>query len=387
MQRGRRPNALWVLGLAAAWLHGVVVVAQTAPPPAHDEPPPPAAGEERRGPGDEDRAGRGPGTRDGWLRQWMELPEGERRARFREFLSSRRNRAERIQAALDEAIRSVDRDVPIEQVMEAFPADLRGDLRPGGGRGAGGPMGEGTRGGSGGGPGGEMGGDHGAQSLDKLNELGPVVPGDEGPGEGGPGGRGRGPREGRGTLSDVDRQAFDEFLGSAAPRLQMMFRKLREQDANAADQRVMEGLPRIRWLLELREKDREMYDLRLKDIRAGREALEAARGLAALDREGTNETGDKRSKLEGDLKRALETQYDLRGQILGREISRLENDLGKRREEMGKRADGRTATVERTSKSLVERAKEMGRRMREHRGGGPKGEGPRREPPERGPDR
>jgi hypothetical protein len=155
-----------------------------------------------------------------------------------------------------------------------------------------------------------------------------------------------------------------------------MMRTLRERNPEMADRKIQDAMPRMRWLIELREKDRALYDLRLRDIRSGREAFEAAREIAALERKGSQEDqASRQNELEGRLKRALEEQYDVRGQILAREIARME-------EELGKRAEGRAPTVERMTRTLIDRAKddlkEGGRHGRERRG---EREAP--EPPER----
>jgi hypothetical protein len=367
-----------------------------APPPPEGEALPPAGGR--------------PGLREFLPRQMLELPPKERRAKFREFLEARRTRVDRIQKALDEALKSLDGGKSIEEVVTEFPAELRSDLRPGGGRGAGpgggpggpgglgGPMNEGPPGAPGQGPGPV---DERDGSIKNLNDLGPVVPAGDGPpspgaGQGrGPGGQGqgRGPgprpgaREGRAEITDADRAVFDEFLGSAAPRVQVMMRELRKQDPERADHKIVEAMPRMRWLIDLREKDRPLYDLRLRDIRAGREAFDAARAIARFDHEHADQKlSPEREKLAGDLRKSLQEQYDVRGQILAHDIAKIESDLAKQREELANRADGKSPVIEKTFDLLIERAKEWGRgpRDRDRRPGkpaGPEGEGQQPPPP------
>jgi len=314
-----------------------------------------------RGPRDGTGRGAGAGARDGsrdWLpRQWLELSKEERAKRLREFLEFRRDRMQRTQQAIDRALKSMDDGIDIDQIVADFPADLRTDARPGfgPGRGLGGPPGAPADGQTEGDP-----------ILNDPDRLGPSAPtGDEVPA---PGGRGFGPgpgggrgagREARGPITDADREAFDEFLGSAAPRLQVLMRQLRESDPEKADRKVREAMVHMRGLLELRERDRAMYDLRLRDIRAGREALEAARAIVRHDREHPdNSDAEGRLRLVEELKRDLASQYEIRGEILAREIARMQGDLAKRQEDLSKRPAGKAAAVDRNVDDLLRRANE-----------------------------
>lgn len=284
----------------------------------------------------------------GLARQWLDLPVAERRQRFREFLATRLERAERTRQALADALKAVDDGIPLEDVIAAYPADLRAGIWIGpGGRGEGRP---GSRRVPGGGP---------PSNDENFDELGPVVP------EGGrvdrppPGGRGE--RDASGPVSESEREAFDEFLVAAAPGIHAMLRELRAKDPERADRKLREGLPRIRWLMDLRERDPEAYRLRLLDIRHGREAFEAARALAAFDRENTGDqakSSAEREVLSERVRTALREQYEVRGKLLEHEISRLDQDLSKRRSELAGRAGGREAAISRGFDKLRERARE-----------------------------
>lgn len=305
----------------------------------------------------------------GLPRQWLDLPAAERRQRFREFLASRLDRADRTRQALDDAIKAIDKGEPLEDVIAAYPADLRAGMWGGlGGRGEG-RMGS-RRGPGGGGP---------PSTEENFNELGPVVP--DGADRPPPGGRGE--RDTTAPVTDSERQAFDEFLAAAAPGIHAMLRELRAKDPERADRKLREGLPRIRWLMDLRERDPEAYRLRLLDIRHGREAFEAARALAAYDREHTNDqdkSSAERQELADRVRAALREQYEVRGQLLEHEITRLDQDLSKRRAELAGRTGGREAAIGRGFDKLRERAREWLRNSGGHGGPGrgkPRGDTPR----------
>ncbi len=288
------------------------------------------------------------GDRDG-LRGILELPPAERRARFREFLLNRLERLERSQQAIRRAMRALDDGDPIDEIIRAFPPDLR----PG-------PRGPG--------PSSAVG-----DSTDNLDELGPVLPpGDQlrpgpdrrggiggHPDDGGhrAGGRpGAGGRDAPRTITDADRRAFDLFLAAAAPDGKDRMASLRQKSPERADRLLVESMPRIGWLLEMHQRDPELFQLRLSDIRYGREALEASRALAAFDRRQPTVVSEERDQLVARLRSALENQYEIRGKLLAREIERLDRDVAKRRAELTDRPASRDAAIERAIERLRERA-------------------------------
>lgn len=352
------------VGLAAAALVGVGVSAPHASARNND---PPAPTEREPGPPTSDQdAQRGPGvpygSRDWLARQWPGLSKEERTRRLREFLEFRRDRLDRTQKAIAHALKSMDEGVDPDRVLSEFPMELRPDARPGPGRAAG-PRG--AR---------DDGRPEGDPVLNDPDRLGPASPGGDemrpsgdrrlGPGAGGA----------RGPVTDADREAFDEFLGSAAPRLQGLMRQLRQSDPEKADRKVREAMVHMRGLLELREKDRAMYDLRLRDIRAGREAMEAARAVVRHDRDHPNHSdAEGRERLIGELRRSLENQYDVRGEILAREVSRMQSELARRQDDLSKRPAGEQAAIDHNVDSLLRRAAE--------RWPGPPGGGPDDAPP------
>lgn len=335
---------------AAMLMHSQVTARQ--PEPAEPSPAKPAAADEPRE------------SRD-LPRQLLDLPLAERRARFREFLVGRLDRTDRTRTALAEAIKAIDDGRPLDDIVADYPADLRpgwGSWNGGGGE---------FRGGR------PRGMPPAMAPDDDLQELGPVMPGGD-PLES----RSRNPRHGppgeseaRGPITDDERAAFDEFLASAAPGVHRMLGELRARDPERADRKLREGLPRIRWLLDLRKRDPVAYKLRLDDIRHGRVAFEAARALAAHDRDHADdqspEASAERERLSERVRTALREQYDVRGRLLEHEISRLDQDLTRRKAELAKRPGGREAAIGRTVDTLRERARDWlrsaGKRSREQR--------------------
>lgn len=289
------------------------------------------------------------------LRDLADLPPAERRARFREFLENRLRRLDRARESIRQSLEALDNGEPLDRILQNAPPDLRPGPRGGGPPG----MPDGS---------GEPGGD--------LNELGPVLPGDGiGLGEGPPPSRG-GPGHPRGVpgrdapreITDADRQAFEKFLSAASPVGRERITALRQKDPERADRLLMEAMPRIGWLLEISRRDPELFELRLRDIRLGREALEASRALAAFDREHPGADGPRREALVAKVRSALENQYQVRGQLMEHEIARLDRDLSRRRAELSERASGREAAIDRALERLRERAREWSRHAKDRPG-------------------
>lgn len=343
------------------------------PPP----PPPPTAGE----PGD--------GPAGGAVRE-------EARQRVRRAMAERLAQMKRDQADVERVITMMDEGKTIEQIREALGAKasprlldmLRGRQREGGPRGTG--MG-GRDGDAGLGP---MGG----ADADLLGEVpgagpGPRAEGPEGgprgdgPGDGPPGGPGRrggGARPGRDDgpmeLSDEDRAAIREFVSATAPGMAKAFAELEKRDPEAAEKRLREVAPRFRELLDLRKRDARLYELRMIDVREGREALEAAREIVRLDGEGVATSDAKHAAATARLRGAIAKQIDARGEAVAHELKKMQERI----------ADGQADLLERGKKKdrLVDEA--VARMLQRERGrkpgvGGGRG-GERRDEPRDGPD-
>lgn len=360
MHRTRVQSGIRLLA-AAALLGGVIGPASRAAAqsdrnsrearPAHDTPSQPA---HTAGPGSAPSRSRF--DREA-IRQLMSLPPEERKARVKALLTERMERAERTRQTLADAIEAVDRGDAMESVVPLLLQDGREPRRGGGaGGGPGGPMqpGEGPPG-------------SGPTGADDIDELGPVM-------TPGMGGAGRPPMSGGpddqsfdGPITDEDRQIVSEFLASAAPGIGQMMTELRERNPERADQKIRETLPRIRPLMELRKSDRAQYDLRLEDIRHGREAFEATRALVRLRRAGESErTSEQEAAILDRLRSSLEEQYRVRGELLRLDIGRMESELTKRRAELEHRPEARAATIDRMIEKLQTRAQDwMNRHGRE----------------------
>ena len=336
----------------------------------------------------------------------------EARQRLRRAMAERLAQMKSDQADVERMIGLMDEGKTIEQIREAMGAGtsprlmemLRGRSRESGPRGGGmergggeGEAGPGPMGGADADLLGEVPGVNPAARPDG-GERGPGGPEPRGPDGRGPDGRGpkpndgqadgppaggpgrRGQRPGRDdgpiVLSDEDRQAIREFVGATSPGMARAFAELEKRDPEAAEKRLREVAPRFRELLDLRKRDQRLYELRMIDVREGREALESAREIVKLEAEGVDASDGKHSAATARLRGAIAKQIEARGEAVAHELKKMQERI----------ADGQADLADRGKKKdrLIDEA--AARILQRERGRKPGAGGQRPPPPPRGDD-
>ncbi len=276
---------------------------------------------------------------------------------IRERIQQRREQLRRAQERIDLAMKLMDEGATVEQLQAEYPEFFR--PRPGM---AGGPEGfdghdgppggagrrPGMRGGEG--PDGMMGGPDGPDRFERG---------------GGPGGMGERGRDRAGSdraPTDEERAAIREFLRVAQPRLFELLQDLEEHDPAEAKRKLTEAFPRVRPLLDLRKSDPEMFELRMKDLRNGREAMESARWLAQNQAAESGASETESTKRREAMRAALRAQLDARTEIQRRDYARQAERLTEAQAELEKRAGDRDNTVEAMMARMIEREAERIRR-------------------------
>lgn len=191
--------------------------------------------------------------------------------------------------------------------------------------------------------------------------------------------RGHGDRQGQNDpqrpLTAEDRQAIRDFLSATSPALSSKLIELEKQDPAEAERKFAEAMPRLRFILEQRARDPEMYNLRLNDIKLGRESLEAARAVAESESKGVDPNSrDHQKKVEA-LRLALERQYDHRTRILELEAAKSKDRVDKSDREIAKRPERREEIVTKNLREMIDRER---KRMQKS------SEGDRVQPPDSG---
>ena len=264
---------------------------------------------------------------------------------LRERLRQRREQLRRSQERVERALKMLEEGESSESLREEYPEFFR--ERQGGGE------------------------PDGAAPFDRP------IPGDgempmSGPGRGGRG-RDRGPMDR--PMTDEDRAGVREFLKVAQPRLFEMLERLEKENPAEAQRKLAEAFPRVRPLMELRQTDPGLFELRMKDLRLGREAMEAARWLADHEDSPRDVSEADLAAKQKSLKAALGAQFDARTEIMRHELAMQTRRHEEAKNELERRAADRDQAVESIMARILERERE---RLR--RGDGPDDLPPMREP-------
>lgn len=220
--------------------------------------------------------------------------------------------------------------------------------------------------------------------LANMNKLDAPLPGSEmgGVGSGGPPGPLGGPakrmpaerkregeKEAHGEFDEQHKAFVSEFLEVSAPEVHERFKELSKRDPEEARRKFASMFPRVRFLYEMRQRDPAMFGMRLRDIRAMRMSIEAARAIAKFDADGGGADTPERAKLVERLRVSLNDQYGVRTEILAYEVDRLRKQHQDAAAMLENRAGEAERIVNEYAAIMVDRAKE-----RMHRKGGPRGD-------------
>lgn len=200
----------------------------------------------------------------------------------------------------------------------------------------------------------------GGEGFTDVDTLGPTTLPGMGPGRGS--GPDAGPRRsdqigsaGERVLSEEDRQAVRDVLVAAAPGILQKLDELQKLDPAQAERKFSEAWPRMQFLMEMRLRDRGLYELTLGDVRFGREAMEAARELVAMERRGVAQDSGAYAKQQAALRAALAAQFEQRTRILQHQMDRMRERQAAMARDIGTRPDRQTDVVNRNAAAMIER--------------------------------
>lgn len=161
------------------------------------------------------------------------------------------------------------------------------------------------------------------------------------------------PRPGRGASDPADREAMLERLAEIDPDLAETLRA-----ASARGNRA--GGPvfsRLRTLLELRDRDREAFDVRRAELRAGVEVLRKAGGLRDLVQTGASQA--EIDQAEGRLRDAIAVGFDAKAAVLRHEIERTTSRLDDMQRKLDETVSRRESIIAEHAARLLERVRTM----------------------------
>lgn len=159
----------------------------------------------------------------------------------------------------------------------------------------------------------------------------------------GPPGMGRSP-EGQ---SGPDAEEVRAFVQQRFPEIWRRFEDLRKASPETAERHLGRFLPKVREAMSLRESDPAMFEMRVEEIRGGIDAMVCIREYreALSLPEGDATRSERLAKSEGDLRRVLGEQFDLRLKLQEHELRMLSARVDSLRKEIEEKRGERDAAV------------------------------------------
>lgn len=155
-------------------------------------------------------------------------------------------------------------------------------------------------------------------------------------------------------LGPDERQAAMEFLREHNPEMaQRLTRAMREnpEEAERALGRILPRLmPRVRELRELRERDPELFEFRIREMADGRDVMAATRRVGEARRSGEGE-----EEAIAHLREALAGQFEHRLEMKRHEIATLERRMGELREQLERQQDEREQWIQNELRQRLDR--------------------------------
>lgn len=187
-----------------------------------------------------------------------------------------------------------------------------------------------------------------ARGFERVPEEGMHVDGEDRPGQGPPSMRERMTRENfekvLAVLRDIDPDLYEKFQELKKDKPMRAFGLLREHG------------PLLRRLVFLKERDEESYDLRVSDIRLGRETMQLAEQIVEEKKQREPDV-EKLTKLYKQLEKKVDEQFTVRQDLRQHELEMLRKRLEAMEQGIKLREDKRDDIINAQVEELIDRAK------------------------------
>ncbi len=152
---------------------------------------------------------------------------------------------------------------------------------------------------------------------------------------GGPDGPGR-----PGAGGEDDRERLKALIERELPEFAQRAKELREKHPQLADRMLARVAPRLREAMQVKDRDPELFKLRIEEVKGGLDVLESIHALRQLDRDTSEGAKAKRAEALGKVRDALSKSFDQRLKLQEHDAAQLGERVSKLREEIEKkRAD------------------------------------------------
>lgn len=159
-------------------------------------------------------------------------------------------------------------------------------------------------------------------------------------------------------LSEAQYTELRAMIRTHLPQIDEGLAELEERDPEAARAIVGRLAPRLLEVRAVREHDGELAAIRLEEIRTGAEVIDVMSKIHKAAREGDDAAVE---SLRGELRTAVERQFDARAKAAVHEIEAMEARLRELREAFEARQDERDAEVDAAVERAMRRAAFRGR--------------------------
>lgn len=153
-----------------------------------------------------------------------------------------------------------------------------------------------------------------------------------------------------GPMSDEDVSSALEVVHELYPDLSERMLALQQEDPEKLRSTLEKRFPRVRFMVMLKNKDPEMYELRVSDIQLSR-ATDRLKERIKLAREEDDRKGYKDFRKE--LEEVLTQHFDVRQSIRQREVAYLKERVEKLEEDLDQRDDDRKDLIEKQLNELA----------------------------------
>ncbi len=155
----------------------------------------------------------------------------------------------------------------------------------------------------------------------------------------------RGPGGWRGgPLSQEEREKIAEFVKEHLPVLHGKLETIRANDPAAADRLLMRLAPRVREALSAQRRDPDLFRLRVDDIRAGLDVIDAVTALREARQ--ASKPAEQLTALRETLRGALMRQFDVRIQLQEFEVQALKKRIASIESEVASKKERRSELVD-----------------------------------------
>ena len=140
------------------------------------------------------------------------------------------------------------------------------------------------------------------------------------------------------------------IVGRLYPDLRDRLSHLQQKDPDRYRRTLEYRFPRLRYLVELSERDHEMFELRMGDVELGRRSTALAEQVRAAEAAGDR---DLQHRLRDELEHTVAQHFDVRQAIRQREIENLKHRLERMEDRWEDRDDDRDDLIEQRVSELA----------------------------------